>query len=145
MRGYLPFIQKVSIHVHGLAVYVKGGLPFAQNLSLENSADCYLCFRLALLRSVLLVFPLLITFFIIMELIDLVNSDISNDLIQIINIPTWIPDCNCHSHAFLIYAFLLFHGRSQVSGQTSLISTIFSSLCCCRSLWKSLFSFVPTE
>ena len=32
----------------GLAVYVKEGLPFAWNISLENSADSYLCFRLAL-------------------------------------------------------------------------------------------------
>ena len=38
--------------MHGLAVYVKEGLPFAQDLSLENSSDSYLCFRLALLHSV---------------------------------------------------------------------------------------------
>ena len=37
--------------MHGLAVYVKEGLPFAQDLSLENSADSYLCFRQALLHS----------------------------------------------------------------------------------------------
>ena len=53
VRGYLPLIQKDSItHMHGLAVYVKEGLPFAQDLSLENSADSYLCFQLALLQSV---------------------------------------------------------------------------------------------
>ena len=39
-------------HMHDLAVYVKEELPFAQDLSLENSADSYLCFRLALLHSV---------------------------------------------------------------------------------------------
>ena len=38
--------------MHDLAVYVKEGLPFARDLSLENSADSYLCFRLALLHSV---------------------------------------------------------------------------------------------
>ena len=38
--------------MHGLAVYVKEGLPFAWDLPLENSADAYLCFRLALLHSV---------------------------------------------------------------------------------------------
>ena len=38
--------------MHGLAVYVKEGLPFARDLSLENSVDSYLCFRLALLHSV---------------------------------------------------------------------------------------------
>ena len=53
VRGYLPLIQKISsTHMHGLAVHVKEGLPFARDLSLENSADPYLCFRLALLNSV---------------------------------------------------------------------------------------------
>ena len=53
VRGYLPLIRKHSVtHMHGLAVYVKEGLPFAQYLSLENSAKSYLCFRLALLHSV---------------------------------------------------------------------------------------------
>ena len=53
VRGYLPLIRKdSSTHMHGLAVYVKEGLPFARDLSLENSEDSYLCFRLALLHSV---------------------------------------------------------------------------------------------
>ena len=53
VRGYLPLIWKDSTtHIHGLAVYVKEGLPFAWDLSLENSADSYLCFWLALLHSV---------------------------------------------------------------------------------------------
>ena len=38
--------------MHGLAVYVREGLPFAQDLSLENSGDSYVCFRLVLLHSV---------------------------------------------------------------------------------------------
>ena len=45
VRGYFPLIQKdSSTHTYGLAVYVKEGLPFAQNLSLESSADSFLCF-----------------------------------------------------------------------------------------------------
>ena len=53
VRGYLHLIQKESsTHMHGFTVYVKGGLPFAWNLSLENTADSYLCFQLALLHSV---------------------------------------------------------------------------------------------
>ena len=45
MRGYLPLIPKDSgTHMHGLAVYVKEGLPFARELSLENSADSYYVF-----------------------------------------------------------------------------------------------------
>ena len=52
MRGYLPLIQKDSIiHMHGLTVYVTQILPFTWDLSLENSADSYLCFRLGLLHS----------------------------------------------------------------------------------------------
>ena len=35
-----------------------------------------------------------------MELIDLVNS-ISNDLTQMVNSPTWIPDCDSYSPALL--------------------------------------------
>ena len=41
----LALAQKDSgTHMHGLPVYVKEGLPLAWNLSLENSADSYLCF-----------------------------------------------------------------------------------------------------
>ena len=51
VRGNLPLIQKdSSTHMHSLTVYAKEGLPFARDLSLENSADSYLCFWLVLLR-----------------------------------------------------------------------------------------------
>ena len=53
MSGSLPLIRKdSSTHIHGPAAYVKEGLLFARDLSLENSADSYLCFQLALLHSV---------------------------------------------------------------------------------------------
>ena len=40
--GYLPLTLKDPItHMHGLAVYVKEGLPFARYLSLQNSKDYY--------------------------------------------------------------------------------------------------------
>ena len=42
--------------MNGLADYVEEGLPFAWDLCLENSADSYLCFRLALLHAVLYFF-----------------------------------------------------------------------------------------
>ena len=58
MRDYLPLIQKdSSTHMHHLEVYVKEGLPFAQDLSPENSADSELCFRMSLLHSVSYFFP----------------------------------------------------------------------------------------
>ena len=48
MRGYLSLTRKDSgIHMHDLTVYVKEGLPFARDVSLESSTDSYLCFPLA--------------------------------------------------------------------------------------------------
>ena len=53
VRCYLPLIRKdSSTHMYGLTVYVREGLPFVRELSLENSADSNSCFRLALLHSV---------------------------------------------------------------------------------------------
>ena len=53
VTGYLPLIRKNSrTHIHVIGVYVNEGLSFARDVSLENSADSYLCFRLALLHSV---------------------------------------------------------------------------------------------
>ena len=54
VRAILAFnglIRSGTTDMHGLAVYVKEGLHFARDLPLENSADSYLCFRLALLHS----------------------------------------------------------------------------------------------
>ena len=49
VRGYLPSVWKDSItSMHGLAGYMTEGLPFAQDLSIENSV---VCFWLALLYS----------------------------------------------------------------------------------------------
>ena len=145
MRGYLPLIRKnSSTHTHGLAVYNEEGLPFARDLSLENSADSYLCFRLALLRSVSYFFflyrspssTLCTVFDSISSNIDEVlsinpsanvfgdfnvhrkdwltysggtdrpgelcyNFSVSNDLTQMVNFPTQIPDCDSHSPALL--------------------------------------------
>ena len=40
VRGCIYLILKdSSTHMHGLVVYVREGLPFAQDISLENSAD----------------------------------------------------------------------------------------------------------
>ena len=147
VRGYLPLIRKdSSTHMHGLAVYVKEGLPFARDLSLENTADSCLCFRLALRHSVSYFFFLYRTpssslctvFDSISSNTDEVlptnpsakvfifgdfnahhkdwltysggtdrpgelcyNVSISNDLTQMINFPTLIPDCDSRSPALL--------------------------------------------
>ena len=125
---------------------MKEGLPFARDLSLENSADSYSCFRLTLLHSVSYFFflyrspsSLLCTiFYSISSNIDeflsinpsanvfvfgdfnvhpkdwltysggtdrpgelCYNFSISNDLTQIVNFSTRIPDCDSHSPALL--------------------------------------------
>ena len=67
MSGYLPLIQKISnTHMHDLAVYVKEEHSLARDLSLENSADSYLYWHISTgfnSLSILLLFPLSITFF----------------------------------------------------------------------------------
>ena len=45
VRGYLSLIQNdFVICMHGLAVYLKERLRFAQDLSVEKSTDSYLRF-----------------------------------------------------------------------------------------------------
>ena len=151
LRGYLPLIRKDSgTHVHGLAVYVKEGLPCAQDLPLENSADSYLCFWLALHHSVSYFFflnrspslSLCMVFDSVSSNIGEVlstspsanvfvfgdfnvhhkdwltysggtnwpgelcyNFSISNDLTQMVNFPTRIPDCDSLVLLFWIYIF----------------------------------------
>ena len=146
MRGYIPLIWKdFSTHMHGLSVCVKEGLPFARDSSLENSADSYLCFQLALRHSVSYFFflyqspsSLCTVFYSISSNIDEVlsinpsanvflfgnfnihhedwltyssgtdrsgelsyNFSISNDLTQMVNFPTRIPDYDSHSLTLL--------------------------------------------
>ena len=153
MRGFLPLIRKdSSTHIHGVAFYVKEGLPLARDLSLENSADSYWCFRLALLHSASYFFflywspssSLCTAFDSISSNIDEVlsinpsvnvfvfgdfnvhhkdwltysggtdrpgelcyNFSISNDLTQMVNFPTRIPDCDSHSPALLDFFLLM--------------------------------------
>ena len=48
VMGYLPLFQKDSVtHMHSLVGYVRERVPFAWDLSLENSVDSYLYFWLA--------------------------------------------------------------------------------------------------
>ena len=107
MTGYLPLIRKDSnTHMHGLAVYMKEGLPFARDLSLENSAYSYLYFRLALLHSVSYFFflyrspsSLLCTVF------DSISSNI--DEVLLINPPANVfvfGDFNAHHKDWLTYS-----------------------------------------
>ena len=65
VKDYLPLIRKdSSTHMHVPKVYVEEGLPFAWDLSLKNSADSYFMFLTGFTSlSVLLLFPLSITFF----------------------------------------------------------------------------------
>ena len=130
--------------MHVLTVYVKEGLSFAWDLSLENSVDSYLCFRLALRSSVSFssfdhLLRLYAHFFDSIssnkdEVLSInssanvfvfgdfnfhhkdwltysggtdrpgelcYNFSISNDLAQIVNFPSRIPDCDSQSLALL--------------------------------------------
>ena len=66
VRGCLPLIRKdSSTHMHGLAVYVKEGLPFCTGLISRKLCRFLLMFSTGFTSlSVLLLFPLSITFFI---------------------------------------------------------------------------------
>ena len=64
VRGHLPLIRKdSSTHVHGLAVYVKEGLPFARDLSLEPLQILIYFFDWLFFTQCLTSFLLSITFF----------------------------------------------------------------------------------
>ena len=78
VRGYLLLIQKdSSTHTHRRAVYVKERLPFTRDLSLENSADSYLCLQLPLLHSVSYFFLLYRSpFSALCTVFDSISSDI---------------------------------------------------------------------
>ena len=69
VRGYLPVIRKdSSTHMHGLAVYVREGLLFARDLSLQKLCRFLLMFSTGFTSlSVLLLFPLSIIFFVVMH------------------------------------------------------------------------------
>ena len=65
VRGYLPLIQKNYItYMHGPAVYVKERLLFARDLSLGNCGFWFIFSTSFTSLSVVLLFPLTITFFI---------------------------------------------------------------------------------
>ena len=65
VRGCISLIWKdSSTHMHGHTVHVKEGVPLAWDLQI-NSTDSYLSFLLTLLHSVLLLFLLSITFFVL--------------------------------------------------------------------------------
>ena len=105
MRGYLPSIRKDSItHMHGLPLCVKEGLSFERDLSLENSADSYLCFRLALLHCLTSFFHRSPSWLLCMVFDS--NSS-SMDEILSINSSTNVfvfEDCNVHHKDWLTYS-----------------------------------------
>ena len=91
--------------MHGLAVYVKEGLPFARDLSLENSADSYVCFRLALLHSVSYFFFLYRSPSSLCTVFDSISSNI--DEVLSINPSTNVfvfGDFNVHHKGWLTYS-----------------------------------------
>ena len=125
VKGYLPLIRKDSnTHMHGLVVYVKEELSFAWGLSLVNSADSYLCFRLALLHS-------LSYFFFLFQSPSLslctVFDSISSNIDKVLSInPSAnvfvFGDLNVHHKDWLTYS-----GGTDRSGELCYNSIIFLS------------------
>ena len=91
--------------MHGLLVYVKEGLPFARDLSLENSADSYFGFRLALLYSLSYFFFLYRLSLSLCTAFDSISSNI--DEVLSINISANVfafGDLNVHHKDLLTYS-----------------------------------------
>ena len=68
VRGFLPLIRKDSTtHIHGLAAYVKEGLPSVRDLSLKKLCGFLLKFLTGFSSfTILLLFPLSIIFLVFM-------------------------------------------------------------------------------
>ena len=100
MTGYLPPIRKdCTIHMHGLAVYVKEGLPFPRDLSLENSVNSYFLFSTGFTSlSALFLFPLSITFFVLMYSFDSISCNIDE-----------VPSINPSANLFAFRDFNVHH------------------------------------
>ena len=71
LRSYLPLIRKdSSTHMHGLTVYVKEGLPFSWNFFTISKKLCRFLLMFSTdftSLSILLLFPLSITFYVIVH------------------------------------------------------------------------------
>ena len=91
--------------MHGLAVYVNEGLPFTRDLPLENSADSYLCFRLALLHSVSYFFFLYrSTSSALCKVFDSISSNIHEVLSINLSAVFVFGDFNVHHKHWLTYS-----------------------------------------
>ena len=100
VRDYLPLIRKdSSTNMHVLTVYVKEGLPFAWDLSLENSPDSYLCFWLALLHSVSYCFFL---YWLLSSSLCMVFDSISSNIDEVLSI-------NASANVFFFGDFKVHH------------------------------------
>ena len=91
--------------MHGLAVYVKEVLPFSRGISLENSGFLLMFSTGFTLFSVLLLFPLPVTFFVLMHGFDAILSDI--DQVLLINPCANVfvfGDFNVHHKDWLTYS-----------------------------------------
>ena len=102
VRGNLPLIRKDFItQMHGLAVYLKEGLPFARDVSVESSVDSYLRFPLALLHSASY-------FFLPSSLLCIVFDSTSSNIVEVLSVNpssnlSVFGDFNFHHKDWLTY------------------------------------------
>ena len=117
--------------MHGLAGYVKEGLPFAWDLSLENFADFYLCFWVALLHWVSYFF------FLYLPSLCTVFDSVSSNIAEVFSVK---PSAN----VFIFGDFNVFHkdwltcsGGTDRSGELCHNSSISNDLRCLTFLLRS--------
>ena len=106
MGDYLPLIQKdYCTHMHGLAVYVKEGLPFAQDRYLQNCRFLLMFSTGFTSISALLLFPLSITFFVFVQFFDSISSNIDEVLSINPSVNVFVfGDFNVHHKDWLTYS-----------------------------------------
>ena len=94
--------------MHGLAVYMKEGLPFARDLSLENFANSYICFRLACVKYHLVPYFFFLywsPFSALCTVFDSISSNIVEVLLINLSVNVFVfGDFNVHDKDWLTYS-----------------------------------------
>ena len=107
VRGYFPLIRKYSVtHIRSLVFCVMERLPFTQELSLENLSGFLFIFSSGFTTfSVLLLFPLSITFSVFVHGFDFISSKIDEILSINPSANVFVSgNFNVHNTCWLTYA-----------------------------------------
>ena len=106
--------------MHGFTVYVKEGLPFAQDFSLENSADSS-CFGLALLHSASYLFFLCLSSSSSLCMVDSISCNIDEILSINLSAVFVFQEFNVHYKDWVTYS-----GGTDRSGELCYLKRPYS-------------------